>query len=213
MKKYMYSLGLLFFASFIACESDELDIVNYGTIEGQVMDGETYLPLAGVMISTTPASVTLLTDAEGKFSIPKVKEGDIDVNLEKMDYLSNSLKVAVFEGEVTNMDFLIFKDYNETGNIVIYDPVPGNGAVDQKLAITLKWNIEGKKSGIEVLYNIYLFESNSTVQNLLSEDVILKEVTTDNLKPNTTYFWYVVARHDGHRVANSPTWTFKTGSE
>ena len=209
----MYSLGLLFFASFIVCESDELDIVNYGTIEGQVMDGETYLPLAGVMISTTPASVTLLTDAEGKFSIPKVKEGDIDVNLEKMDYLSNSLKVAVFEGEVTNMDFLIFKDYNETGNIVIYDPVPGNGAVDQKLAITLKWNIEGKKSGIEVLYNIYLFESNSTVQNLLSEDVILKEVTTDNLKPNTTYFWYVVARHDGHRVANSPTWTFKTGSE
>ena len=209
----MYSLGLLFFASFIACESDELDIVNYGTIEGQVMDGETYLPLAGVMISTTPASVTVLTDAEGKFSIPKVKEGDIDVNLEKMDYLSNSLKVAVFEGEVTNMDFLIFKDYNETGNIVIYDPVPGNGAVDQKLAITLKWNIEGKKSGIEVLYNIYLFESNSTVQNLLSEDVILKEVTTDNLKPNTTYFWYVVARHDGHRVANSPTWTFKTGSE
>ena len=209
----MYSLGLLFFASFIACESDELDIVNYGTIEGQVMDGETYLPLAGVMISTTPASVTLLTDAEGKFSIPKVKEGDIDVNLEKMDYLSNSLKVAVFEGEVTNMDFLIFKDYNETGNIVIYDPVPGNGAVDQKLAITLKWNIEGKKSGIEVLYNIYLFESNSTVQNLLSEDVILKEVTTDNLKPNTTYFWYVVARHDGHRVANSPAWTFKTGDE
>lgn len=209
----MYSLGLLFFASLIACESDELDIVNYGTIEGQVMDGETYLPLAGVMISTTPASVTLLTDAEGKFSIPKVKEGDIDVNLEKKDYLSNSLKVAVFEGEVTNMDFLIFKDYNETGNIVIYDPVPGNGAVDQKLAITLKWNIEGKKSGIEVLYNIYLFESNSTVQNLLSEDVILKEVTTDNLKPNTTYFWYVVARHDGHRVANSPTWTFKTGDE
>ncbi|MBN2661634.1 MAG: carboxypeptidase regulatory-like domain-containing protein [Tannerellaceae bacterium] len=213
MKKYMYSLGLLFFAAFIACESDELDIVNYGTIEGQVMDGETYLPLAGVMISTTPASVTLLTDTEGKFSIPKVKEGDIDVNLEKKDYLSSSLKVAVFEGEVTNMDFLIFKDYNETGNIVIYDPVPGNGAVDQKLALTLKWNIEGKKAGIEVLYNIYLFESNSTVQNLLSEDVILKEVTTDNLKPNTTYFWYVVARHDGLRVANSPTWTFKTGSE
>jgi len=209
----MYSFGLLFFAVFIACESDELDIVNYGTIEGQVMDGETYLPLAGVMISTTPASVTLLTDAEGKFSIPKVKEGDIDVNLERKDYLSNSLKVAVFEGEVTNMDFLIFKDYNETGNIVIYDPVPGNGAVDQKLALTLKWNIEGKKPGIEVLYNIYLFESNSTVQNLLSEDVILKEVTTDNLKPNTTYFWYVVARHDGHRVANSPTWTFKTGDE
>ncbi|MCE5224821.1 MAG: carboxypeptidase-like regulatory domain-containing protein [Porphyromonadaceae bacterium] len=213
MKKYIYSLGLLFFAAFIACESDNLDIINYGTIEGQVMDGETYLPLAGVMISTTPASVTLLTDAEGKFSIPKVKEGDIDVNLEKKDYLSNSLKVAVFEGEVTNMDFLIFKDYNETGNIVIYDPVPGNGAVDQKLALTLKWNIEGKKPGIEVLYNIYLFESNSTVQNLLSEDVILKEVTTDNLKPNTTYFWYVVARHDGHRVANSPTWTFKTGDE
>ena len=70
-----------------------------------------------------------------------------------------------------------------------------------------------QKAGVELLYSIYLFESNSTVQNLLSEDVILKEVVTDNLKPNTTYYWYVVAKHEGNRVANSPTWTFKTGEK
>jgi len=213
MKKYIYIGCLLFVVTCFACESDKLDVLNYGTIEGQVMDGESYQPLSGVMISTTPASVTLLTDAEGRFAIQKVKEGDIEVTLKRKDYLSNSLKVAVYENEVTNMNFLIFKDYNETGNISIFDPVPGNGAVDQHLSITLKWNVEGKKAGIELLYSIYLFESNSTVQNLLSEDVILKEVVTDNLKPNTTYFWYVVAKHDGNRVANSPTWTFKTGDE
>ena len=85
MKKYVYSIALFLLASFIGCESDNLDVLNYGTIEGQVMDGETYMPLAGVMISTTPASVALLTDAEGKFTITKVKEGDIEVNLEKKD--------------------------------------------------------------------------------------------------------------------------------
>lgn len=213
MNKYIYVGCLLFISACFACESDKLDVLNYGTIEGQVLDGESYQPLSGVMISTTPASITLLTDAEGRFSIPKVKEGDIEVNLKRKDYIANSLKVAVYENEVTTMNFLIFKDYNETGNISIYDPVPGNGAVDQHLAITLKWNVEGKKAGVELLYSIYLFESNSTVQNLLSEDVILKEVVTDNLKPNTTYYWYVVAKHEGNRVANSPTWTFKTGEK
>lgn len=96
------------------------------------------------MISTTPASITLLTDAEGRFSIPKVKEGDIEVNLKRKDYIANSLKV-VYENEVTNMNFLIFKDYNETGNILsIYDPYRTVQWI-QHLAITLKWNVEGKR--------------------------------------------------------------------
>ena len=94
MNKYIYVGCLLFISACFGCESDKLDVLNYGTIEGQVLDGESYQPLSGVMISTTPASITLLTDAEGRFSIPKVKEGDIEVNLKRKDYIANSLKVA-----------------------------------------------------------------------------------------------------------------------
>jgi hypothetical protein len=210
MKTLKYIICLIFSASLTFCETEKLDIFNYGTISGVVIDAETYLPVTGALITTTPASVSMLSDAEGKFTITKVKEGEVAVNIKKKDYLSNSLIVAVYEKESTKLDFLIFKDDKNIGNISLYDPVPGNGAVDQTLAITLKWKIEGKKANAELTYNIFIFESNSTVQNLLGEDVILPEVTTSGLKPSTTYFWYVVAKYDGNKVAFSPTWSFKT---
>ena len=210
MKKYIYIISLLFIATFISCESDKVDILFYGSIDGTVLDSETYLPIQGALITTTPASIAVLTDANGKFTIPKVKEGDVAVNIKKKDYLSNSLTVAIFKSENTLMDFLIFKDNTNIGTVSIYDPVPGNGAVDQPLAMTLKWKTEGNKASTVLTYDIYIFESNSTVQQLLGENVALQEVTTSGLKYSTTYYWYVVAKYDGNKVAFSPTWTFKT---
>ena len=210
MKKYIYIISLLFLASFISCESDKVDILFYGSIDGTVLDSETYLPIQGALITTTPASIAVLTDANGKFSIPKVKEGDVAVNIKRKDYLSNSLTVAIFNNESTLMDFLIFKDNSNIGTISIYDPVPGNGAVDQLLSMTFNWKTEGNKSSTVLTYDIYIFESNSTVQRLLGENVVLQQVITSGLKLSTTYYWYVVAKYDGNKVAFSPTWTFRT---
>jgi len=213
MKKNIYIISLLFVATFISCESNKLDILTYGNISGKVLDGETYLPIQGALITTTPASIATLSDVNGEFIIQKVKDGEVAVNIKKKDYLSNSLTIAIYENDTTQMDFLIFKDDNNIGNASMYDPVPGNGAVDQALALTLKWKVEGAKSGTKLTYNIYIFESNSTVQKLLGEDIELLEVTTSGLKVSTTYFWYVVAKYDGDKVAFSPTWAFKTRAE
>jgi len=213
MKKNIYFISLLFIATFISCESEKLDILTYGNISGTVLDGDTYLPIQGAMITTIPASIATLSDVNGKFSILKVKDGEVSVNIKKKDYLSNSLTIAIYENDNTQMDFLIFKDDNNIGNASIYDPVPGNGAVDQALALTLKWKVEGAKSGTKLTYNIYIFESNSTVKKLLGENIELLEVTTSGLKASTTYFWYVEAKYDGEKVANSPTWAFKTRAE
>ena len=210
MKKYIYIISLLFTATFMSCESNKVDILFYGSIDGTVLDSESYLPIQGALITTTPASIAVLTDSNGKFTIPKVKEGDVAVNIKRKDYLSNSLTVAIFNNESTLMDFLIFKDNTNIGTISIYDPVPGNGAVDQLLAMTLIWKTEGNKASTVLTYDIYIFESNSTVQKLLGENVVLQQVTTSGLKFSTTYYWYVVAKYDGNKVAFSPTWTFRT---
>ncbi|MDP4240658.1 MAG: carboxypeptidase-like regulatory domain-containing protein [Bacteroidota bacterium] len=210
MKRYKYIISLLCIVIFISCESDKLDIVNYGTISGVVLDAETYLPVPGVLVTTTPASDVVLSDANGKFTIQKVLEGDVAVNIKKKDYLSNSLSVAIYENQNTQMNFLIFKDDANVGTIFLYDPVPGNGAVDQNLAITFNWKVEGNNANIQLTYNIYIFESNSTVQQLLGENVDLMQVTTNGLKLSTTYYWYVVAKYQGTKVAVSPTWSFKT---
>lgn len=213
MKIYIYIACCLFLAMLVSCDEEKLDIVDYGSVSGSVMDGDTYLPIQGVLITTTPASISLLTDAEGKFSIPKISEGEVAVNVKKKDYLSNTLSVAVHGAEETSLQFLIYKDENDIGDITLYDPVPGNGALDQLMGFTMKWNVNGKKAQTTLTYNIYIFESNSTVQRLVGEGITEKQVTVTDLKYSTTYYWYVVANYEGSKVAFSPTWSFKTRAE
>ena len=210
MKKIIYIVCSLLLLTIISCEEVKLDIINYGSISGKVLDGDTYLPLQGVLVTTTPASVSLLTDSEGKFTISKLKEGEVAVNVKKKDYLSTSLSAAIYNQDSTHLEILLLKDDKNIGNINIYDPVPGNGALDQAIAFTLKWKVEGKKAGTELMYSIYIYESNSTVQKLVGEDISALEVTVAGLSNSTTYFWYVVAKYQGNRIANSPTWSFKT---
>lgn len=210
MKKFIYVIGLMYVATFLSCESEQIDIVNYGTIKGIVLDSQTYLPVPGALITTTPASDAVMSDSAGKYTIQKIKEGEVAVNIKKQDYLSNSLTVSVIKNESTQMDFVIFKDDANIGTVTIYDPVPGNGAVDQDLAITFIWKAEGNRVNTDLTYDIYIFESNSTVQQLLGENVVLEQVITNGLKLSTTYYWYVIAKYNGNKVAFSPTWTFKT---
>lgn len=213
MKKIIYIAGCFLLALIISCDEEKLDITNYGSISGTVLDGDTYLPVQGVLITTSPASVSLLTNAEGKFSIAKITEGEVAVSVKKKEYLSNSISVAVYPEEETSLDFLLYKDENDIGDITIYDPVPGNGALDQLTGLTMKWNVEGKKAQTELTYSIYIFESNSIVQKLVGDGVIDKQVIIADLKYSTTYFWYVVANYEGNKVAFSPTWTFRTRAE
>jgi len=210
MRKIIYIICCFLFTSITSCDEEKLDVVNYGSISGTVLDGVTYLPVQGALVTTTPASISLLTGADGKFNIPKLKEGEVAVNLKKKDYLSNSLSVAIYGEEQTQLDFLLFKDENNIGNITIYDPVPGNGALDQLTGFTLKWNIDGKKTSTVLTYSIYIFESGSTTQKLVGEGITDKQVIVTGLKISTTYYWYVVANYEGNKVAFSPTWSFKT---
>ncbi len=173
-------------------------------------NGEDYTPLEGVLITTSPASSTALTDAEGKFAFDKVFEGEVAITARKKDYLSNSVSVAVYEEETTALTFYLLKDEKDVGWVTIYDPVPGNGAVDQQTSFSFKWKVDQQNKGKELDYTVYYFESGSIVQQIAGENLIVQEVVVDGLNYNTTYFWYVVAKHEGNIVANSPTWSFKT---
>lgn len=213
MKNSISFIFLICLTFMISCDEEKLDIVNYGSVSGTVIDGDTYLPIEGVLITTTPASVSLLTDADGKFTISKISEGEVAVNVKKKEYLNNTISVAIYGEEETKLDFLLYRDENDIGEISIFDPVPGNGALDQLTGFTMKWNVEGKKAQTELTYSIYIFESNSTIQRLVGDGIVDKQVTVNDLKYSTTYFWYVVANYKGNKIAFSPTWSFKTRTQ
>lgn len=194
----------------LACEEDKLDIDKYGTVKGQIVDGETYQPLSGVQVVTNPASTSIITGEDGAFEFYKVKEGDLAVTARKDDYLSNTVTIAVYDNETTDLRFFLLKDENDVGWIEIYDPVPGNGAVEQNVSLTFQWAVDQEYLSKELEYTVYYYKSNSTTQNLAGENLTEKEVVVDGLSNNTIYYWYVVAKYEGDRVANSPTWTFRT---
>ena len=210
MKTIIYLPLFFLFLLFSGCEEEKIDIEKFGSVSGVVLDGEDYSPLEGVLISTSPASSTTLTDAEGTFEFSKVKEGEVAVTARKNDFLSGSVSVAVYENEATALTFFLLKDDKDVGWVTIYDPVPGNGAVDQQTSFTFQWKVDQQNKSKELDYTVYYFESGSTVQKIAGENLTTKEVVVDGLDYSTTYYWYVVAKYEGDKVANSPTWTFKT---
>lgn len=119
--------------------------------------------------------------------------------------------VSVFDNETTQMTMVLQKDDNDYGSVTIYDPVPGNGAVNQLSSFLMEWKVDQSKSDLSLIYDVYLFKSNSSTQTVVGQSLTVKEVVVDDLSDDTTYYWYVVAKYDGNIVANSPTWSFKTG--
>ena len=210
MNTFKFLSFILFAFLLFACEDEKIDVEKYGGITGTVLDADDYTPLQGVQIVTNPASSVTITGDNGAFDFLKVLEGEVAISARKKDYLSNSVSIAVYEGEVTNLTFFLLKDENDVGWVEIYDPVPGNGAIDQNISFTFQWQVDLENTGNELEYMVYFYESNSTVQKIAGENLTTTEVVVAGLDYNTTYYWYVVAKNEGKRVANSPTWTFRT---
>lgn len=198
---------------FLGCEEDNIDINRFGGLSGVVLSGDDYTPLSGVLITTSPASSTALTDSKGAFKFRKVKEGEVTVTARKKDYLSSTVSVAVYEYETDTLTFFLMKDEKNVGWVTIYEPVPGNGAVDQHTSFTFQWKVDREKKSKQLDYTVYYFKSGSTVQQIAGENLSTTEVVVNGLEYSTTYYWYVVAKYEGDRVANSPTWSFKTKSK
>lgn len=201
---------LILFFFFAGCEEEKLDIEKYGSLSGVIIDGDDYSPLQGVLVSTSPASSSAITDADGKFEFAKVLKGEVAITARKKDFLSSSISVSVYENENTALTFFLLKDEKDAGWVTIYDPVPGNGAVEQNNSFTFQWQVDQQYKEKVMEYTVYYYESGSTTQKIAGENLTDMEVIVDGLHYGTTYYWYVVAKYEGSRVANSPTWTFKT---
>ncbi len=213
MKTIKYISCIFLLLLLLGCEEEKIDIDKFGALSGVVLNGEDYSPLSGVLITTSPASSTALTDSDGTFELTKTKQGEVTITARKKDYLSNSVSVAVYELETTTLTFYLLKDEKNVGWVTIYDPVPGNGAVEQQTSFSFKWKIDQEKKSKQLEYTVYYFKSNSTVQQIAGENLTTTEIVVNGLDYSTTYFWYVVAKYEGDRVANSPTWSFKTKAE
>ncbi|OHD22876.1 MAG: hypothetical protein A2Y34_13275 [Spirochaetes bacterium GWC1_27_15] len=87
---------------------------------------------------------------------------------------------------------------------------PANGIVDVSVDTTLSWGASfGQTSFTANVYDIYFGSSLSP--SLVKSNSITTSYTPPTLLPNTTYYWYIVAKNTTANTSiTGPTWTFKT---
>lgn len=219
-KQYRFlATGLALFSvvifTTISCEKEKFDDTKYGSITGQVFDADgndngTNMTLEGAIVTTTPASSSVTTDAEGKFSISNIPTGDVIVVVNKQDYSQKSTTVNVAENKSTDMVIQMSRiDRKSTVDFLLH--TPEQEAINQEINLELAWALRSSVKFSDTIFDIRLIESNNEVV-ILAENLQDTTYALNKLKYETTYFWQLDLKEedDGVIIKTSPMWSFKT---
>jgi len=205
-----FTLSLL--GGIFSCQEDTIDPALFGTLTGQVLLESDNSPLAGVTISTTPPSSTVLSDATGKFVFENLKTGTYTVRAEKPDLTSGVESVTIFEDKIT--DVVIKMKVKEGVNAPPSQPdllFPANGSDGHPISLTLSWDAADENEDDVLTYDVYLFNSNQSPGAVIAHDVEDKSFVVNDLKYGTTYFWQIAVKDGTAAPVFSEVWSFSTG--
>lgn len=202
------TLRLVYFIALIllcfACNEDTIEPKGEGSISGVVLHASTNQPIAGVSISTSPATTAVVTDAEGKFILRDVPGGNYAISAKKAGLKAETVSVAVIDGKETQAT-LVLGDSNtdQAAPGKPSNPDPAEKATNISIADTLRW-MSVATDGDSTFYDVYLYESGSTEKKKVAEAIADTSVVVTDLKYNTTYFWQVIAKDKSSNVTNGP---------
>ncbi len=89
------------------------------------------------------------------------------------------------------------------------NPDPPSGANDVGLATQLLWQPSVDPDGDSITYTVY-FGTDNPPKSIRVSGLTTPELIVNDLEPNTTYFWKIVAK-DSKGGEADPVWTFTTG--
>lgn len=120
-------------------KKDEKLHVLYGTVSGTVRDSKTNEPLSGVDVICWGYD-TVITDAEGKYTLEKVLPGSYEISFVKKGYKKNSTTITVVEDKDTPVDASLEKSTGAIEGIVrdvdTKEPLSGVDVICEDYATT-----------------------------------------------------------------------------
>jgi len=126
------SLLLLFFLLPLSCKKDESNPTQTpttGTIQGQVTNITADTVIVGALVTTSPATSSVSTNAQGSYTIPNVSPGQYTVTAAKGDYNPGSVTITVLAGQSTtaniHLDYITIPPIPTQG-LIAYYPFNGN---------------------------------------------------------------------------------------
>jgi TolB protein len=204
-------LVLLLGQLVLACEDNTIEPAYYGAAEGVVLDAS-QRPIPNAIITTTPATSSFSSDAQGRFSLPNLLVGKYALSVRKTDYKTESINIQVDRDVTTNVTVVLERTTgSNTAPNAPFSPLPASGATDQPVEPVLKWRVSDPNGRSDTLRSeVALFESNNTNRRILISNTKDTTVVATGLRYNTTYFWQVTVRDKAGLVTRGEVWSFRT---
>lgn len=196
--------------AFYGCNEDKISPDVKGTIQGQILDAETYKVISKVNVYTTPATNSILTDDNGNFTISPVDTGSYTVQAKKFGYTSNMTQVRVQESDTAEVTLLLEKKEEESKAPVFSGTrYPEDGMDNLGVSVVLSWKAEDPE-GAEVAYDVVLYSSDQLNKDTLNKGITDTFTVAENLNYDQIYHWQVVAEDSSGNTTTSDVWNFKT---
>ncbi|MGY3088358.1 TolB protein [Hymenobacter sp. UYAg731] len=192
-----------------ACQEDLVAPAYFGTVTGTVLDARTNQPLANATITTSPATSSYVTSAQGKFQITDAPAGRFAITVSKVDYQQVVTNVTVNDGQTADVSIVLTKA-STAAPTAPNRPTPANQATGQPTTVLLSWRPVGAAASDSLRYDVALFESNNLNQRMLLTNSKDTAVTATSLRYSTTYYWQVTVRNTTGVTARGPIWSFQT---
>ena len=203
------TIVLLLLTVQMSCTDDPIRSQGSGTISGRVLHDPTGAVVAGAMLTTAPASISILSDSTGSYTINTLVEGQYNVTASKTGFVSTSAIVLVQPGETTVADFSLANGINLSPNQPT-NRLPIDGASDVPASeVTLSWSGSDPDEGDSLTYDVRLFGPDGTSRVLSTGQSDTSTVASDLLF-GTTYFWQITSRDNHGSEQGSSVFAFTT---
>ena len=95
------ALGVLaLLALVVGCKEATFGPETFGSIQGRVLDFETNAALANAVVTTSPPTNALVSDANGEFTVEDVAAGNYTITASRNGYQTGAVTVAVQQNRV-----------------------------------------------------------------------------------------------------------------
>lgn len=214
--QYFYAVCLVFIcllSCLTGCKEDTIDPEPiFGRIEGQVLDARGGTGLANVTITTNPATVSVITDDEGRFEISGVPVGRVTITSKRTEYQQDITNVTVAANQTAMASIQLDKSTITTQPpSPSNNPRPADNAINQPTTVRFYWHPVNPVKADSLHYDVVLFESNVSGGRQIATAIKDTTAVADQLKFNTVYYWQVTVRNSAGGSARSNLWSFRTG--
>ena len=110
MRAFSAAHGLVLLAAVFllgGCKDGLVEPERFGSIQGRVLDFDSFAPISGALVTTSPATDAVLTGEDGSFSIETALVGAYTITARRSGYSPNTTTISIREGQVGRADVLL----------------------------------------------------------------------------------------------------------